>query len=200
MPITRPFTLLLTLAASHALALTDPARDLADRNIRAKQVSLCTGEEVVVFTCELKEKKASVCALLDSDKKVKALSYRYGIPHNIEIEISRDSKTSAGSISYSHTSSASAWNSYLKFQNGQHRYYVYSASARGPDDPKSGASTRAEPSGVVVFRNDKVIFDRRCSGPAFDHNLHEPFLGTSVSNVGSEPDFDPFEHAFPSKP
>lgn len=196
----RSFILLLAVAASNALALTDPEKDLADRNLRAKHASLCISDEVVVFTCPLKGKKASVCASLDAEKKVKALTYRFGLPNRIEVEIPKDSKTSAGSISYSVTSLASAWSSYLKIQNGQYRYYVYSASARGPNDPKSGASTRSEPSGVVALLNDKILFDRHCSGPAFDHNLHETFLGSSVSNASSEPDFDPFEHAFPSKP
>ena len=197
--IHRSFTLLLAVASSHALALSDPAKDLADRNLRAKQASLCLSNEVVVFTCPFKEKKASVCALLNTDKKIKTLSYRFGRPNNIEIEIAKDSNKSANSITYSHTLLASAWSSYLRVQNGQYRYYIYSASARGPDDPKSGASTRSEPSGVVVLRDDKILFDRRCSSPAFDHNLNDTFLGTSVNSTVSEPDFDPFEHAFPSE-
>jgi len=196
----RLLTLLFAVAAANALALTDPAKDLADRNARAKHASLCLGNEVVVFTCPLKEKRASVCALLDTAQKIKVLTYRFGHPNKIEVEIPKDSTTSASSVTYSHTLLAGAWSSYLKIQNGQYRYYVYSASARGPDDPRSGASTRSEPSGVVVLLNSKVLFDRRCSGPAFDHNLHETFLGNSVGSAGSEADFDPFEHAFPSKP
>jgi hypothetical protein len=195
----RPFILLLALVTSNALALTVPEKDLAERNSRAKRASLCIGEEVVVFTCPLKEKRVSVCASLDADKKVKALMYRFGRPNKIEVEIPKDSKNSVGAFSYNHILLASAWSSYLRIQNGQYRYYVYSASVRGPDDPKSGASTRSEPSGVVALLKDKILFEGRCSGPAFDHNFHEAFLGESAISADSEPDFDPFEHAFPPK-
>jgi hypothetical protein len=196
--------LLATLFAVCATAEAQPGidwqADLADRNARAKAQSHCIADEVPVFTCKIGKKIASICASKVLDESQGYLQYRFGERNNVELEIPPKAHYKPAMVGYMSALCASCYANYVRFKIGDFRYYVFNASVRGPNDPKTGASTRDEPSGVVVMKSDKVIFSRRCTTPAFDHNVGEHFWGKAVVTLGAEDEADPFEIAFPTKP
>lgn len=171
--------------------------DLADRSARAKAQSLCVADEIPVFTCRIGKNIASICASKVLDESRGYLQYRFGTRNKVELDIPPKQTYKPPMVGYMNATCASCYANYVRFTNGEYRYYVFNASARGPDDPRTGASTRNEPSGVVVMKNDKTIYSRRCTTPAFDHNVGEHFWGKAVVTLGAEDDVSPFDLAFP---
>lgn len=174
--------------------------DLADRNARAKSQSHCIANEIAVFTCRIGKKIASICASKALDANQGYLQYRFGERNNIELEVPPKLGYKPTMVGYKNVLGASSYANYVLFTRGDYRYYVTSASVRGPDDAKTGASTRNEPSGVVALKSDKIVYSRRCTNPAFDHNVGEHFWGKAVVTLGADDEIDPFEIAFPAKP
>lgn len=192
--------LLAISAAVDAQPQIDWQADLADRNARAMAQSLCVADEMPVFTCKIGKKVASICASKVLDEKQGYVQYRFGKKDSIELEIPRKSDYNPAMVGYMSASCASCWGNYLRFSGADYRYYVFNVSTRGPNDPKTGASTRDEPSGVLVMKNDQAVYSRRCTSPAFDHNMSNDFLNSAVITLGTEDDVSPFDLAFPSTP
>jgi hypothetical protein len=190
---------LIILSAVFATAEAQPydwQTDLAERNARAKANSHCVADEVPVFTCKIGEKIVSICASKILDENQGYLQYRFGRKNKIDLEIPPKSAYKPAMVGYKIVLCASCYANYIRFTNSDYRYYVFGASVRGPNDPKTGASTRDEPSGVVVMKNDKIIYSRRCTIPAFDHNVGEHFWGKAVITLDAEDDVDPLDIAF----
>jgi hypothetical protein len=192
--------ILATSANAEALPPIDWPADLEERNARAKAQSHCVSDEVAVFTCMVGKKVVSICASKVLNESQGYLQYRFGARNSIELEVPPKENYKPAMVAYKNGQCASCYANYVRFQKGDYSYYVFNASVRGPNDPKTGASTRDEPSGIVVKRNDKVIYSRRCTTPAFDHNVGEHLWGKAVVTLGAEDDADPFDIAFPAKP
>jgi len=192
-------TLLTVISTAQAKPL-DLKADLADRNARAMAQSHCEGDEIPVFTCKIGKKIASICASKILDAKHGYLQYRFGTRGQIELNLPPKQTYKPAMVGYMNASCASCSANYLRFTNRDYSYYIFNTSIRGADDPKSGASTREENSGVIVTKNGTTIYSRRCSAPAFDHNFGEHFWGKAVITLGTEDDVSPLDLDLPSKP
>ena len=193
------FIALLVFCSSVAAQPIDSKADMAGRNSRAKAQSHCIADEIPVFTCKIGKKIASICASKVLNENSGYLQYRFGEKHKVELEIPPTENYKPALVGYKSATCASCYANYLRFTSGDFRYYVFNASVRGQNDPKSGASTRHEPSGVVVAKGDKFIFSRQCNTPAFDHNFGEHFWGNAVLTLGVNEGIDPFEIALPTE-
>jgi len=190
------FASALALAAEPGF---DLQADLAARNSQAKAESHCVGEERVVFTCQIGKRVVSVCASAVLDANQGYLQYRFGQLHNVELEIPPKPNYKPSMVGHMDVLLASSYAMYVRFTKGDYRYYVFSASVRGSNDPETGASTREEPSGVAVMKNGKIINTLHCASAPFADNLGAHFLGKAVTTLGFKEDADPFKIAFPKR-
>ena len=191
--------ILFTLSAATAAELFDLKADLAERNKRAKAQSHCIGDETVVFTCNISGKIASICASeLNSSQQY--VQYRFGKRNKIELELPQKSGYKPVMVAYMNAMVASGYANYVRFTKNSYHYYIFNSSVRGENDPGTGVSTRIEPSGIAVAKDGKIIYHRRCSTPAFDHNVGEHFWGKAVVTLNIDDDVNPFDIAFPVKP
>ncbi len=106
--------------------------------------SLCEKSEKVVFTCEIKKKKLSVCQPKDG-----LVIYRYGTLQKKEL-------TLRSKPYFSSTMHPGGGGAHIRFQNNQYSYIVYSF-IRGINEKIEGA-------GVYVLKNDKLLVDLECTG------------------------------------
>jgi hypothetical protein len=94
----------------------------------------CRVGEALVFDCPVNAKRLSVCASPDYDARTGKLSYRYGPPGAVELELPKDrwkgAATEAGHDSFPN-GSTSGW---LRFHNGPTGYVVYHSNVRVGSD------------------------------------------------------------------
>ena len=178
----------------------DWAAELADRDKRAKIVSHCVNDEKVIFTCRIKAKTVSVCAVFDNNKKLTKLKYKYGLRHHIEMQIIKTARPSFDDVAFADITGASSAAYVFKITNIPYDYYLYSTSVRGPNDPKTGASTRVNRDGLAVKKGSVIIFNKLCSTTPFDHNLTINPLGAAVKQLEITDESDPYELAYPTTP
>src|SRR5438105_5075946 len=97
---------------------------------------------------------------------------------------------------------ASSYAVYLRFQASSYAYYVYEASARGPNEPTTGASTRVEPMGVVIERRGQPIRRLSCKNDEGFSYLSVSDLAASIAatQLPEAEGADPGEIAFPREP
>lgn len=155
------FTLLLApllVAAAHpAMAATERvAKNTITASTSARNIrSLCTREEVVVFSCTAGKKQISMCASRNFTEDVGYLQYRYGTGPKIEISIPADvpPKTlpAIGLVFLS-----GGGGEYFNFQAGSTRYVVFSVSGAGV-----GAHE-----GVLVMRDGFAAARHECTTPS----------------------------------
>ena len=114
--------------------------------------TLCAQDDVVIFSCDIKQKKLSVCQQKDS-----AFVYRYGKPHKVELTIT-------SSPSYSHRQFVRAnVESRLRFHNKGYDYIVYSNSLFEYDNhPYDGTGAYRSGYGVYVVKNNKLLAELKC--------------------------------------
>ena len=178
----------------------DLAAELADRDKRAKIVSHCVNDEKVIFTCKIKAKTVSVCAVFDNEKKLTKLKYKYGLRHHIEMQIIKTAHSSFDDVTFANVPTASSIAYVFRIKNIPYDYYLYSTSVRGQDDPKTGASTRENRDGLAVKKGSVIIFNKLCSTTAFDHNLTINSLVAAVKPLEITDESNPYELAYPSTP
>ena len=118
-------------------------------SVSASAEMLCEDNEEVVFSCGFGTKSVSVCG--DGGK---TLTYRFGAPQNIELELN-------SGIHFSRVGYSGGGEGNLTFQNGVYKYVVYSSISNGAwlDD---GSREKKERSGVYVVENNKLIVDVEC--------------------------------------
>ena len=88
--------------SSAAVATTPPASKLQPN-------SLCTKDEQIIFSCNVKRpaKIVSLCGSKDLAKERGYLQYRFGLPGKIELEYPKDRQGTQAKFQYTH---------YLRFQ------------------------------------------------------------------------------------
>ncbi|MCG8339523.1 MAG: hypothetical protein MJE63_33865 [Proteobacteria bacterium] len=106
--------------------------------------NLCNKDEKVIFSCEIKNKNASVCQLRN-----KQLIYKFG--SNEKIELTLKSKPYFSTAMYPGGGGA-----HLRFRNKEYSYIVYSF-IRGIREKTEGA-------GIYVLKKDKLLADIECTG------------------------------------
>ena len=169
---------------------------------KAKQRELphshCLANEHIVFNCGVGSKVASVCARRVAGSDLVAPQYRFGLLGSIELAIPNQvARESTDSIRYKERAATSSFASYLRFQNARYSYLVFEASERGPNDPRTGVSTRVESYGLAVVLEGKKIQRLRCSTNFLVSNLGRVTFATPVKELLDGEGIDPFELAFP---
>jgi hypothetical protein len=198
---TRPALFLTFAALSGAAGLDAVARPPATPLAQEREVqprSLCTPDERVVFNCSTGGKLASVCAA-HASVGPHAVQYRFGRPGAVEIAVPPRGRDAARHVVLQDARSDSGHAAYLRFDWGGYAYYVYEASERGGVNLITGASTRIDPSGVVVREaGGSTVRRYRCaSGPEEFSRIRDPGFPLAVSRPKAEPGADPFEIAMP---
>jgi hypothetical protein len=160
----------------------------------------CTQHERVVFHCRIGAKYVSVCANRNRVNDAYSIQYRFGHLGAIEVSVPGDAERSERTVTFKRAEYASGYAVYLRFQTGRYAYYVFEASARGLNDPVSGASTRIEPIGVVVESKGVQIRRLNCTtgeGASLLSQLPSPDLPIAAKLLTEEEGINPAEIAFP---
>lgn len=127
--------------------------------------SLCKSTEHVVFTCQLKNKMASICASENLSKTIGYIQYRFGDKRKIQIQV--PSKKIKDRINVTHEyqlAGASGTSETLKFQSNNYYYEVSSTSYRSDKVAENGSSIWISEERVVAGTQQKILFDRSCAG------------------------------------
>lgn len=115
--------------------------------------TLCSSSDVVVLSCNIKQKILSVC-----QQKNNKFVYKYGKPHKVELTISSKPL-------YSHNQFVRAnVESRLRFHNKGYDYIVYSNNLFTYDKhPNDGTGVYKAGHGVYVLKNNKLLADLKCN-------------------------------------
>jgi hypothetical protein len=147
--------------------------------------TLCTDGEVLVFTCQMSKKIASVCASPQIGPDVGYLQYRFGEPDKIELTLPSVETPPAKSAQSGTWSFAGGGGAYLRFTgNDSIDYFVYSAIGKWG---KHGAIQ--DVSGISVQQNGKTIQNIKCRRPFSEGELGPDFFDKAGLPV-MEGDFD----------
>lgn len=127
----------------------------------AQAEGLCAEDEMVSFSCGVGSKTLSVCALADD-----TLSYRFGTPERVELEITAP-------VHFSRAAYSGGGEGNLTFVTGRYKYVVYSSISNG-DRLADGSRHKIERAGVYVVKDDNLLADIPCksySGENFIRQL-----------------------------
>ena len=133
--------------------------------------TLCHKAEVVFFSCNIKQKQASMCI-----DKQGTLTYRYGTPEKVEMELNNPVK-SIGSLGYTGQVR-------YRFSSGQYSYIFYQKDFTGGG---LGESNRMPPSvtnGIAVTKKNKKIAELKCADEIVKGSPYE-FTTTLASKIKS---------------
>lgn len=129
--------LLLILATSSSSAIEQ----------KYNHPSNCIDNEIVIFSCKIGKKFASLCA----SEKPLSVSYRFGKLNKHEM-IFPTSKLNSN-LSFKEGVSGYGTNGvgYVYFQNSNYKYFIYVKTIRN-----------TEIEGVLVFKDDELLVDLKC--------------------------------------
>jgi hypothetical protein len=123
--------------------------------------SLCTATETVIFSCEHKNKVASVCASLSSNKSLDYVQYRFG-SKTAEISIPATSPFNMDLVNAYTTTGAHGGSETINFRNREYVYKITNIwNMRGPSETD-----------VTVFKNGSKISYLQCKSVTDDRLLH----------------------------
>ena len=115
-------------------------------------ITLCSRNEAVIFSCDMKKKKLSVCK-----KNHYQYVYRYGTRKKVELEITAKPKFSSEQFI------RAQYESHLRFHNKGYDYIVYSNELLVYDkNPYDETAHYEEHNGVYVVKDRKVLVKLRC--------------------------------------
>ncbi|MAB24390.1 MAG: hypothetical protein CMK78_08580 [Pseudomonadales bacterium] len=126
----------------------------------AQAEGLCAEGETVAFSCGVGSKSLSVCGLADD-----TLSYRFGTPERVELEITAP-------IHFSRTAYSGGGEGNLTFAAGHYKYVVYSSISNG-DWLADGGRDKIERAGVYVVKDDKLLADIPCTSYSAEHFIRQ---------------------------
>jgi len=107
--------------------------------------TLCEKGDMVVFSCDIKKKKLSICK-----GRNQRIVYKYGTQHKVELEINKNPK-------YSHRQFVKANEEFhLRFHNKGYDYVVYT------NELMNNAGGYKEHAGVYVVKDTKVLTRLTC--------------------------------------
>jgi len=132
--------------------------------------TLCTKSDEVVFSCDIKKKKLSVCKQNNHE-----VIYRYGTPYKVELEIKSKPK-----YSYEQFIRAN-YEEHLRFHNKGYDYIVYANEFLEYDKhPNDGTQRYVEHSGVYVVKNKKLLARLACN------KLYKNMMGNMSKDILKE--------------
>ena len=116
------------------------------------ETTLCNNSDVVVFSCDIKKKKLSVC------KHKNQIIYKYGTKNKIELKIKSKPR-------YSYRQFVRAnYEEHLRFYNKGYDYIVYSSEFMEYEkSPYDKTAHYVEHNGVYVVKNKKLLATLRCT-------------------------------------
>ena len=113
--------------------------------------TLCKSDDIVVFSCNIKKKKLSVC------KHKNKIIYKYGVKNKVELQIN-----SKPIYSYEQFVRAN-YEEHLRFHNKGYDYIVYSNEFMEYDKtPYDGTARYVSHNGVYVLKNNKLLTRLEC--------------------------------------
>ncbi|MEX8519743.1 MAG: hypothetical protein AB3X44_14625 [Leptothrix sp. (in: b-proteobacteria)] len=123
---------------------------LCSPSIYSKDVSLCTAQEQVLFTCMVKSKTISVCGSHGFNSESGYVQYRYGTQKKIELQYPSLVTPPKGHFWFSSTPYAGGGESRLRFINSGAQYEVFDRTIR-TGFGKDGLHYPESTAGVIVF-------------------------------------------------
>jgi hypothetical protein len=96
--------------------------------------SLCSAQEIVVYSCSAGAKIISVCASKDVSSASGYVQYRFGRKRALELVLPKTRGHSASNPKSGTLMFSGGGGAYLRFSNGQVSYVVYSAVGKGWGD------------------------------------------------------------------
>jgi len=123
--------------------------------------SLCAAGEDVIFKCDLKGKRVSICASKDFSTSGGTLQYRYGAPAKIELLYPDTPQPARDRFFFSSTPYSGGGEAHIRFRNGDYDYILFDRTVRtgfgkGPNNPEFS-------SGIVIRRKGARGSKRRGS-------------------------------------
>lgn len=131
----------------------------------AHSTSLCTAQEVVLFSCETESRIISLCGSIIPNESTNYMQYRYGKPDNVEIAYPKTNKPPIKVFSRHFES----WDNgsaelVISFKNGKYIYSVYADLLVGSPDAMNNdrSGEYGHHAGVRVTSNGKLLRDIKC--------------------------------------
>ena len=126
----------------------------------AVRPTLCSGAEIIVFSCRSGAKTVSVCASKEASARKGYLEYRFGDPAAVpELVLPKERTIPRQAARGGVDPFSGAGGAWMKFQQGQYDYTVYSGIGNwGPNGEKR------EKAGLLVQRGDKQVALFKCAG------------------------------------
>ena len=129
--------------------------------------SLCAPTETIVFSCEYKNKVASVCASLSSKSSLVYVQYRFG-KKTSEISIPPITPFNMDLVNAYTTSGTHGGSETINFRNGKYVYQILNIWDKGPGETN-----------VAIFKNGSKISDLPCKLATDDRILHSFIEGNN---------------------
>lgn len=152
------------------------------------QVSFCTPQETIVFSCRTGAKMVSVCAAKDAGPNQGYVQYRFGKPDSSEPlelilpESRLPPPRAATGEAVPFSGGGGAW---MRFAKGQLAYTVYTGIGNwGPRGEKR------EKAGLAVERSGKRVAVLKCNDPSAIQSLLGPDWFDTVGLKNGNLDFD----------
>ena len=117
------FILIVFSQVLFAETIPDLKHAASDIEASAKTVSHCTGSEHVVFTCEIKNKVASICTSNDFGSNSGYMQYRFGKIGSPEVIIPKTHEVRHSTIAYKYFEQGRGGTAiYIRFSEGSYQY------------------------------------------------------------------------------
>jgi hypothetical protein len=175
--------LVTSMVVIDAKAVAAPTKALSPA-IEKKQASLCTPDEMIIFSCRTGLKVVSVCSSKAASATSGYLQYRFGKPDSrdpLELTLPEEWLPPSKAATGQYEPFAGGGGSWLRFKKGAFSYVAYSGTGRW--GPKGETRDKA---GIVVERNGKEVANLKCSNRA-DGELGPDWLDkASIKTRGNE--------------
>lgn len=138
---------------------------LVNSSLKAAELTHCSNEERVVFSCSTGKKFVSVCASKDASKDKGYVQYRYGVINKPELIFPENREPANKNFSYQYNLYASGYSNDILFNIGTFNYIVSYLFAKGDE---SGS--------VEVIKSGKNIANIICKSKP--NNVEQEILST----------------------
>ena len=152
----------------------DKQRDPACVLLPPYDLSLCTADEAILFSCPIRgrNKTLSVCGSKEITESSGYIQYRFGTKERIDLRYPEAQQPPLGiftkeySASYGSGVHSTLLDASVTFSTGQHTYIIYSDWINGSPEALNNdrRGVFGNHIGVKVYRNKKLISNLKCDG------------------------------------
>lgn len=142
----------LLLTSTTAFAQDSQAQEARGENNIQHASSLCTTNEIDLFSCLTGSKIASIC--LNKDTSEESVQYRFGSIDKIELSYPKSPKNSTNKFNLSSTPYPGGGENRIRFSIGKYDYFIYDTTKR------EGAGEESYPvfqSGILVRKGSNTL-------------------------------------------